>query len=594
LSNKEREVRDSFPPIRRNHPALGALLLALAIFALLWLLNIPFRRVYQANDNDVTAFVDALLLLPGSHWQGWFTQGHSHFFDSYPEWPWGLTPFARPAFQFLIYLAHFAFGRDWSAYLAINYLSVAGVAAVAFALARTVLGLGVAPSLLSAAFVLVSPAVLGCSIWEVGFASESLASLLIGCAFIAGVARRDIVCLALLLVALLIKETAVWAPFAAAFTALFRPAPGATPRHRILSAVTMFLPLMVWLTLRLSFFGGIGGSYATVSFTPFKDFVSLLGWKLEHLHRLFVSQEVFVASGPWAVVDRALMIATYLLLASLLTLWMVGSLRVAWDKLSALKRELQWPTTEPALLVTLWAVMGLAFYFALGLSSPRYAASAVMFLWPALVAEVMRRGRAARVALVISFVLVLVRTSDLLVELNPPSEQSYVGRFLHAIAAMDDTLRAVPADIQQIYVLSSGGLVTATPKYLQAFLDMPSEIIRVIDIHSYCKREEGSLRLDHDIMEGLVILRASLPAHCGSFFFDMAGRDSTSLVDGRLRRNESISYELFDAQVIDHKGPLKPAIEPGSQVTVQIRPHGPARFVIERGGGEGITWFDVH
>src|SRR5262249_5018165 len=125
-----------------RHTARAALLLLLVVLGLLWLVNTPFRRAYQANDNDVTALVDGLLLLPGARWEDWFTQGHSHFFDSYPEWPWGLTPFARPVFQFLIYLAHFIFDRDWPSYLAINYLGIGGVAAVAFAITRSPLGLG--------------------------------------------------------------------------------------------------------------------------------------------------------------------------------------------------------------------------------------------------------------------------------------------------------------------------------------------------------------------------------------------------------------------------------------------------------------------
>ena len=98
------------------------------MFALLWLLNLRYRQVYVPRLDDVTALADALLMLPDAHWQDWFTQGHSHFFDAYPEWRWGLSAFARPVFQCTIYLAHFLFGHNWASYLAINYLSVAGPA----------------------------------------------------------------------------------------------------------------------------------------------------------------------------------------------------------------------------------------------------------------------------------------------------------------------------------------------------------------------------------------------------------------------------------------------------------------------------------
>ena len=591
----EQDLISPVPPTSpRLSPTGTALLVGLIAFVLLWLANAPFRRAYWANDNDVTALVDGMLLLPGAHWQDWFTNGHSHFFDSYPEWPWGLTPFARPAFQCLIYLAHFVFGRDWAAYLAVNYLAVAGMGAIAFVIARVPLGLGNAASALAAALVLISSAVLEFSIWELGFASESMASVLIGAAFLAVIARRDIACAALLLLALLTKETAAWAPFAAALSVLLRWEPNVAHLRRALVAAAMLLPLAVWLGLRFAFFQGIGGSYATGGYTPITEFLTVVGWKLIHLYRLFVSQETFAAAGPWATVDRVLMLATYSLIALLLIPWASAGIRMASARLDQSVRGREWPTVDAALLVTIWAALGLAFYFAVPIVSPRYAAAAVMFLWPAVVAEVARRRqRAFYLALAASFVLMLPRTAHLLISLNPPSEQSYLGRFLRDIGDMDTVLRRVPPGIGQVYVLSSGGLVTATPEYLRVFLDVPIEIIRVVDLHSACRGGERFVTVDHKVAGGVVTLDVTTP-DCASLFFDMAGQGSTLLAGGGLRRNDSISYELPEARVIDHQGPLKPALELGRRMTVHIRPRGRARFIIEHGGPDGRTiWFDI-
>src|SRR5262249_26767229 len=85
----------------------SALSLGFAIFGLLWIVYIPCRQVYVPNDNDIPALADGLLLAPGAHWKDWFARGYSHFWDVYPEWPEGVTGFSRPAFQFVIYLAHF-------------------------------------------------------------------------------------------------------------------------------------------------------------------------------------------------------------------------------------------------------------------------------------------------------------------------------------------------------------------------------------------------------------------------------------------------------------------------------------------------------
>ena len=101
------------PAASPRRVASSSLLLTLVVFALLWVVLAPYRRIYLPRVDDITALADGLLLLPGAHWQDWFTSGHSHFFDAYPEWPWGLSPFARPAFQSLIHLAHLVFEKPW-------------------------------------------------------------------------------------------------------------------------------------------------------------------------------------------------------------------------------------------------------------------------------------------------------------------------------------------------------------------------------------------------------------------------------------------------------------------------------------------------
>ena len=46
----------------------SALVLAFAVFALLWLIVAPYRRVYVPRADDVTALADGLLLLPNARW----------------------------------------------------------------------------------------------------------------------------------------------------------------------------------------------------------------------------------------------------------------------------------------------------------------------------------------------------------------------------------------------------------------------------------------------------------------------------------------------------------------------------------------------
>src|SRR5262249_18648776 len=252
----------------------GAVLLGFAIFGLLWILDTPYREFYVPNSRDVPALADGLLLAPGAHWEDWFTRGYSNFWEIYPEWPRGGTGFTRPAFQFVIYLPHFAPDRNWELYRIISCLTAASVAAVAFLIARTALGLRTGLSLLAAALVVLSPPVLDC--WRIGLASahEPLTTLLVACAFLAVVARRDILCLMLLFAALLPKETAVWPLAGAAMTIMRRPKPNEPFRRQAIAAAAMFLPVVLWLGLRLAFFGGIGGTYATAGYTPLGDFLA--------------------------------------------------------------------------------------------------------------------------------------------------------------------------------------------------------------------------------------------------------------------------------------------------------------------------------
>src|SRR5262245_25561895 len=204
----------------------GALLLGFAVFGLLWILDTPYRELYVPNSIDIPVLADGLLLAPGAHWQDWFTRGYSNYWDVYPEWPLGkMMGFARPVLQLVIYLAHFALGRNWELYQIISHFAVAGVAAVAFLIARTALGLRTGLSLLAAVLVLLSPPVLDCVLIVLGNSHESLTTLLVACAFLAVVARRDLLCLVLLFVALFTKENAVWAPAAAAITIMLRRKP---------------------------------------------------------------------------------------------------------------------------------------------------------------------------------------------------------------------------------------------------------------------------------------------------------------------------------------------------------------------------------
>src|SRR5215471_11002939 len=304
----------------------SALLLGFAIFALLWILHIPIRKFYVPNEDDISHFASSLLLAPGVRWQDWFTLGYSRHFDLYPDWPAHGTEFAgmaytRPAFQFVIYLAHFVLARNWASYQLINCFAVAAMGAVSFQVAQG-LGLRIGLSLVAAMLVVLSPPLWVTWLFGVGYAIEPLATVLVAGVFLAGLARRDFLCLVLLFVAILTKENTLWAPLAAAITIMSRPKAGESVRRRTFTAAAMLLPVAMWLGLRFAFFGSTGGTVATAGYTPLADFLKLIFHKFTHLHYLFITHQT--RPGEWPDRGPALLIlgwGTALLIYALLSLW---------------------------------------------------------------------------------------------------------------------------------------------------------------------------------------------------------------------------------------------------------------------------------
>jgi hypothetical protein len=555
-----------------------------AIFLILWILHIPLRENYVPDRDDISQFADSLLVAPGARWQDWFTRGYSHSFDLYPDWPADSTEFAfraftRPAFQFVIYLAHFVLGRDWAAYQLINCFAVAAMGAVAFQIAQTALGLRIGSSLVAAMLVALSPPLWVTSMFGVAWAIDPLATVIVATVFLAVLARRDLISLALLFLAILTKENTLWAPVAAATTIMLRPKLGESARRRAFVAAAMLLPLAVWLGLRFAFFGGIGGTYATGGYTPLADFLKLTFFKLTHMHYL-MNQEPPMGDPRGAVflvLDRA----TELLIYALLLLWALRVLPEVIHRVRYITHEMRWPTVDAVFLLNLWAAAALAFHFALPLANYRYATSVVVFLWPALVAEVEKRGKA-----IIWLGLAVVCAGSLTRSYHLFHWIASVAPLPNNTRSMDAVLNQAPTGTRQIYVLSAGGLQEANTESVRLILGVPAEIIRVAEIAWKCSTASDLVTFNHTAVDGVVSMSLTLPS-CANFYFG-TDRFNNYIANGRLYRNDAITYELPEADPVKWPPPFL-----GRKMTVRIRPNGPARFIIEHGEPNGIAWFDT-
>jgi hypothetical protein len=357
---------------------------------------------------------------------------------------------------------------------------------------------------------------------------------------------------------------------------MLHPKPDESFRRRALTAAAMLLPVAMWLGLRFAFFGGIGGTYATAGYTPLADFLRLTLHKLTHLHYLFIAHK----TRPGELPDRgtALLIldrGTALLIYAFLCLWALRILPQAVKYFRYAMHETRWPTVDAVFLVALWAAIALAFHFALPLPSPRYATSVVVFAWPALVAEVERRGKAIfRLGLVLCSIASLTQSlyyvREWIAQLVP-----------NEYGLMNAALRQTPLGIRQIYVLSAGGLPNTNPEYMRLILGVSAKIVRVVEITWKCREASDLVDFNHSTADGVVSLTVSLPT-CANFVF-YTDRFKNDSLKGRLNRNDTMSYDLPEVygQIL------------GRRITVHIRPNGRARFIIEHGGPDGVAWFDT-
>jgi hypothetical protein len=344
----------------------------------------------------------------------------------------------------------------------------------------------------------------------------------------------------------------------------------------------------MWLGQRFAFFGGIGGTYVTLA--PLADFLALTFQKLMHIDALFVTQyNSFVTETRWPLLDRVLKVGTRLLMYTLFFLLAFRFLLEVMTRLRGAIYERRWPTVDVPFLVLLWAAVAVAFHFALPLRDERYATSLVVFAWPALVAEVERHRKAIIwLGLAVCCVVSLARSSYLLIDWVTTGPQHARNQF----GPMNAALLQVPIATRRIYVLNAGGLQDANPEYVRLVLGVSAEIVRVIDINWKCGESSNTLVFDHSTADGVVTMTVTLPP-CALFGFKFGRLDKTTLAKSRLYRNATMSYELPEAYPITPPKWSEPVFNLGRKMTVHIRPNGPARFIIQQRGPEGIVWFDT-
>jgi hypothetical protein len=178
---------------------------------------------------------------------GWLTRGMAGYYDVYPEWPQpAFSNFYRPVWNLILYVEETIFGQHYWAW----FLSFCAIQYLGAHLFLRVLRLWAVPSrtaLLFAALFLFNP----------GFQFDVFVSVLLLAAFWLLLEHRYGFAFALIFVAVFVKETAIFAPVAAAITVFIQ-------KRDAKRSLAMLAPLAVWAAARwLAFHAVIGGTFAS-------------------------------------------------------------------------------------------------------------------------------------------------------------------------------------------------------------------------------------------------------------------------------------------------------------------------------------------
>jgi hypothetical protein len=189
--------------------------------------------------------------------RGWLTRGMSDYFHVYPEWPQSaFSNFYRPVWNLIIFTEQAIFGQHyWAWFLAFCALQYGG----SLLFLRLLQSLSM-PSRLALPFTILflfNPAFLNFGFIYPGFQFDVFVSLLLLPALYQLLHHRYGSALALITAATFTKETALFAPVAAALTVFVL-------KRDAKWSVAMLVPLLAWIAARwLAFHAVMGGTFAS-------------------------------------------------------------------------------------------------------------------------------------------------------------------------------------------------------------------------------------------------------------------------------------------------------------------------------------------
>jgi hypothetical protein len=189
--------------------------------------------------------------------RGWLTRGMANYYHVYPEWPQSaFSNFYRPVWNLIIFAEQAILGQHyWAWFLAFCALQYGGT--LLFVRLLQSLGMPARSALPFAILFLFNPAFLNFGFIYPGFQFDVFVSLLLLLALYQLLHYRYGSTLALITTAIFTKETAIFAPVAAAITVFIL-------KRDAKWSVAMLIPLLAWIAARwLAFHAVMGGTFAS-------------------------------------------------------------------------------------------------------------------------------------------------------------------------------------------------------------------------------------------------------------------------------------------------------------------------------------------
>lgn len=498
------------------------------LFAFMWFVR---YRDYISLGDDVavlSATVEGGIV-------AWFKEGFAHYFDSYPEWFSRGNDFMRPTGNAIIYLHHLLFSTNYPIYFlyffAFQYLSVS-----IFILILKEMGVRGTGLLVLGALMLVNPSFINDGLLMVACQFDVIAALLTLAAFYFVASDKYAAALVALTLAVFTKESALFAPLAAACSILVR---GRNP----LWALAMLGVLGLWTVLRLGAFGDVsGGTYAVPDSSVGYAINALKGfliWPTGIVPGRFVKEFLTgqLDFSLWNVVWGLITVVN-------IALW-IAIAAISWQAARRFAQRPLAPGRQLDIILLIWTIGALSFGVLLGPIS-RYGAIIYPFVLLMVGRFFFTRQRQPKTtAGLVAAVGALTALISVIDYTNLSGDRQIS---VNLQKALYKALRQLPQDGRQVYIVNAPSQFFSAPKFFRRAWKLDVDV-------SYISQFEGCVSIDpaprtaESSFQGRT-LHVRVP-DCAIFYFQGASRPMLAqAVSGKLARPSIGSYFFPDGNVL--------------------------------------------